>query len=109
MRFCRRAVEQRCWRSSTLSPTPRGSEVRAIVLQFAQLTVVRYTNDLSAMGAAEMPESRGRVVRQPRPSYRRRRARASRRGHAMFAVRDILIFGVVAGLLVGAALALWPW
>jgi len=27
----------------------------------------------------------------------------------MFAVRDILIFAVVAGLLAGAALALWPW
>ena len=27
----------------------------------------------------------------------------------MFAVRDILIFGAIAGLLAGAALALWPW
>src|SRR4051812_28618075 len=27
----------------------------------------------------------------------------------MFAVRDVLIFGVAAGLLAGAALALWPW
>lgn len=27
----------------------------------------------------------------------------------MFAVRDILVFGVIAGLLAGAALAIWPW
>jgi hypothetical protein len=27
----------------------------------------------------------------------------------MFAVRDILIFGVVAGVMAAAALAAWPW
>jgi hypothetical protein len=27
----------------------------------------------------------------------------------MFAVRDILIFGVVAGVMAAAALAVWPW
>ena len=27
----------------------------------------------------------------------------------MFALRDILIFGAVAGLMAGAALAAWPW
>lgn len=27
----------------------------------------------------------------------------------MFAVRDILIFSIVAGLLAAGALALWPW